>query len=230
MRPGGRKAQITETTVSTFTVSHEAEWEREPAEEGHALRCSYLTRAGAAIALICLMTVGCVQAFGLWLRTEAHRNRAVVALGGLGAVLLLCQLVVYFSRQRSAERVLAFYRNPHFWGFCLACTAITTYIALPFAYPLRDETPIVVRAKAPPPPAPPPPPKPEPVKEITFPTLEVAGLVVNGKRSTAAINGDPVMVGESIEGVRLVEITEGGIVVEKEGVLRRYALGKSPGQ
>lgn len=200
-------------------------------EERQALLYSKLTRIGVALAVLCLGTILCVQLFGRLLHSEAARNRAVFALGGIGAVLLLTQILTYF-RKTNAHKILLFYRDPHFWGLVTSLTAIATYIALPLIHPLQKPELIVMAAPAPAPaplpePAPAPLPEPqsepEPIKPPSFPELQVRGVVLNGSRSCAVIDGKTVMIGEPVGEGTLATVSEGLITIDIRGFKKEYS-------
>jgi hypothetical protein len=145
-------------------------------------------------------------------------------------IFISCQLGAY-GRTPTAEEVLRFFRNPHFWGVIFVCASVTIYLILPLMWPLRApvvsevkvrarqvESPVAVTNAVE---------TPEPEPE--FPPLQVTGLVVNGARSSAVINGRVVMVGETIEDVQLTEVAENGVVGKKRGFTHRYWMihGKS---
>lgn len=57
----------------------------------------------------------------------------------------------------------------------------------------------------------------DPLPPQVFPSLEVTGVIIDGPRSSAIINGANVRLGDFIEEVQLVEVQEDQIVVELEG-------------
>lgn len=61
---------------------------------------------------------------------------------------------------------------------------------------------------------------------VTFPALKLAGLVVNGKKSAALINGRVLQVGEKIGDVLLVAVDGGHATVGLAGETKVLALGK----
>jgi len=57
-----------------------------------------------------------------------------------------------------------------------------------------------------------------------FPQLTLTGMICNGPRSTAAINGQTVKLGERIEGVQLVAVERWGITVEMDDHQKHFTL------
>ena len=200
-----------------------------PREQSRALRNSRLTRLGAGVATLCACTGAGGWMIGTLMRTQSGRNQVVIGICVAGLVLVACQLGAY-GRAPTADQVLRFFRNPHFWGVEFICASVTIYLILPLMWPLQPSVAEVkVHAR----------PKVEApmVSNVVeaaesapeFPALEVTGLVVNGARSSAMINGRVVMLGESIDGVELAKVAENGIVGKKSGFTHGYRMthGKS---
>ena len=61
---------------------------------------------------------------------------------------------------------------------------------------------------------------------VKFPALELAGVVVNGDRSSAVINGRVLRIGEMIGAVTLVSVDSTRAVVALEGETNVLVLRK----
>ncbi|HHY84159.1 MAG TPA: general secretion pathway protein GspB [Verrucomicrobia bacterium] len=139
-----------------------------------------------------------------------------------GLVLVLIGYIGSRTRRDASDHPLRFLKRLDFWG------ALVVIAAVPACLLARTPEPEV--RPVPPPPVvqksePPPPPPPAPPLE--FPTLRVRGLVCNGDRSSAVINGRTVQVGEVIEGVTLVAVEEDSITVELQGQRKTITLDDS---
>jgi hypothetical protein len=130
-------------------------------------------------------------------------------------------------KKTAPEDILLFYRNPHSHGLVLLISATIFYTFCPAAKPPPPPVVAVTPEPAPAPLPEPPPAKPEPPE---FPELQVTAVVLNGDRSQATVNGKVVCVGEDIGNVRLVRVTEAGIVVELAGMQQEYSFGKGAKQ
>ena len=200
-------------------------------EQSRVLRHSRLTRLGAGVAVLCACTGAGGWIIGALMRTQTGRNHVVIGITVLGLILVACQLGAY-GRTPTADEVLRFFRNPHFWGVILLFASMTIYLILPLMWPLRATVVATIKVQARP--------KAELPMGITnavenaeaepeFPPLQVMGIVLNGARSSAVINGRTVMLGESIDDVQLAEIAENGIVAKKRGFAHRYWLAHGSG-
>lgn len=175
------------------------------------LKPSKAARTGASITLLTVLCGGGVEAFG---GVPVQQTR-VLGLGiiALIGVILLCVRFRSYLEPPTAEQILRFYRNPHYWGVILLFGAAVIYFTLPFVYPIK---PIEVAAKIPapiqaPPPSPPLVPAPA---GLEFPAIKVSAVVLNGKRSSVVVNGETVMLGERFLGVRLIQVTATNITVQ----------------
>jgi len=210
------------TPASVFQpLKEQAERWREVLEP-KPLRASYHVRSGVSVALIIVLT-----ALGYWVFSSIRVLRPFIPHTAIG--LMLCAVALYFLQRRkpgtnlSEDYVLHFYQHPRYWSFIVLISAgliFTLCSALlvvgkmqPLPQPMVQQ-PIVE----------PPAPTPEPVQ---FPALTVTGVVLNGLRSSAIINGDTVYVGEYIEGVKLVEVAAEGVVVEMQGSQEAFSLGSA---
>jgi hypothetical protein len=73
-----------------------------------------------------------------------------------------------------------------------------------------------------------PPPTPAAVKaSLTWPPMKLTAIIGKGKKGTARLNGQLLVVGEEIDGVRLVELSEYGVVIEYKGERQNLKLGGS---
>jgi hypothetical protein len=174
--------------------------------EQEALRFSKSTRFGSLIAFISILSIGLIEVFK---RVEYLQIRLAWSVGlilAFGVVLLVLRFELYL-RKSTPEEVLNFHRNPHYWGVVLMATGCIVYVFCP---PYMPERPLVV-ARTPPPVV------AEP-EIIEFPNLKVSAVVVNGTRSSATINGSVVWLGEDVNGVTLVDVSESSVIVELKGI------------
>ncbi len=62
--------------------------------------------------------------------------------------------------------------------------------------------------------------------EVVFPPLELQGIVVNGAKSSAVINGQVLCIGERLDGVALVAVDPEYATVELAGQTKWLTLRK----
>lgn len=182
------------------------------------LKAARKTRASAALVGIIVLTgLGC-SAFKFAAQRSDTAILAIVLFGLLGVVLLILEPTARFQRANEL-RILRFYRSPRFYGLVIS---VSSALIMGFAFAMtpiratarqingRKPLPPVVRAepvvKAPP----------------TFPCLKVTGVVINGRKSFALINGRTVQLGEYFSGVRLARVNEDFVVVELDGFEQTY--------
>jgi hypothetical protein len=184
--------------------------------EVEALKFSKSTRFGSFIALISILSIGLIEVFKRVEYLQIRLLPSVAVIIAAGLVLLVVRLERY-RRRSTPEEVLNFHRNPHYWGVVLVVTGGIVYAFCP---PYMGHPPQVVIARTPPPPPP-----VEEVEEVEFPDLRISGVVINGDRSSATINGAVVWLGEGVEGVTLKQVTVKGVVVEMKGVAKEIPFG-----
>jgi hypothetical protein len=197
--------------------------DRATGEDGQIRYCK-LTRLFVTLAIVSIAGLAGVETYGYVHYLRERLLPSVGMLATVAAVLLLIQFRSYFTRSDPME-VLRFYRNPHYWGVVILAVSAIIAVAVPLRHPLAKPTPPPVVVVAPKPVPPPVVVEPEPPKAPTFPELEVTGVVLNGPRSTAVINGSTVMLGEDIQGTRLVRVSETFIQVELKGYTNDVEVG-----
>lgn len=195
------------------------------------------SRVGFSTALTAMFAIG-----GSEVLTRAgmsDRNEAVVC-GALALVGVIIWIKGRFSEDGQAEprakgpgeRVgmhlpakddrevhpLAFLGHAKYWGVILVLSGGTLYLMCALVH------------RKPAAPTPPPPTK-APVVEakpvvVTFPELQLQGLVNNGTNSTAIINGTTLCIGEVIGDVRLIAIGREEVTVELAGQTKVLALSR----
>lgn len=193
------------------------------------LRLPVLTKAriGFSVSLYSLLTlVGvfvCNSVSALHHRVEL----VCVAIGAVGLALWLIGGIAA-SRQGlgegvfgTADRPLVFLKSWEYWGLIVAGSAVLIYgfasrPELVTASPPVSRPPVVKPVK---PVAPVNEPAPTPATNAPplFPELKCRGVVPNGEKATAVINGRTVAIGEMIEGVTVVAIEPGSVTVEFKG-------------
>jgi hypothetical protein len=187
------------------------------------LRIQAARRARAAIGLSAIMlltiTIGCI--YRLCFRANPLGIQAILLMGLVGLVLLSLGRS-HASRRMTELVILRFYKSFRFYGTVVSITAALLFI---YALMLKPAAPVqarVVPTKRPI--AVEPTPKPQPVMPIAppttpeFPELRLTGVILHGSRSSAVINQKTLKVGDYIDGVRLVEVQENRVVVEKSGL------------
>jgi hypothetical protein len=182
---------------------------------------------GFSIATIVALTVA-VSLVVTNVPVLGHNRELVVgAFALLGVALFGASIVLRLARKSKAarevsrsERPLGFFCQAHFWGRVLAISSLPIYLLSAYLQP-KAPAAVVAQAK--------PAPKPEPVQvvetnapveevvAVEFPELKVDGLVCNGNNSTAVINQQTLSIGETVKGVKLVEVADEGVFVELKG-------------
>ena len=198
------------------------------------------SQTGFLVALVAMITIGGKEAIthiGV-----LNRNEAFVCIGlGLGGFLswLTGRLLerkpepVIVSKvdphspldAAAIDDPLAFFRSLKFWGVVLILsTAILSYLAASRRAPvvLVEAQPQVVKSIAVTNAIP----VTNEVLKASFPPLELQGMVVNGAKSSAVINGRVLNIGEQIGSVVLVAVTADYATVELEGQTKWLVLKK----
>ena len=198
------------------------------------------SRLGFLIAIVILVTIGGKAAVTHVDALEPYSAVLCLALGVIGFLTWgagrwaearrdqSCQGRDASRDQSAADHPLAFLHSRKYWGIILMLSgAILTYIVT-HPYPQ-----VAARAPAPPP----------RTNHITitvtnvvtitnakpvvaFPPLVLAGLVVNGTKSSALINGRVLCVGEMISNVVLVAVDADHATVALEGQTKVLCLRK----
>lgn len=184
------------------------------------LRLPVLTKAriGFSVSLYSLLTlVGvfvCNSVSALHHRVEL----VCVAIGAVGLALWLIGGIAA-SRQGLGEGVfgtadhpLVFLKSWEYWGLIVAGSAVLIYAfasrpELVMASPPVSRPPVIKPAQ----------PALSSNVPVVFPQLNCRGVVPNGEKATAVINGRTVAIGEMIEGVTVVAIEPDSVTVEFKG-------------
>jgi hypothetical protein len=180
------------------------------------LRIQAARRARAAIGLSAIMlltiTIGCI--YRLCFRENPLGIQAIMLMGLVGLVLLSLGRS-HASRRMTELAILRFYKSFRFYGTVISITAALVFV---YALMLKPAAPVEVRLV----PAELPTPKLQSVMPVAppteFPELRLTGVILHGSRSSAVINQKTLKVGDCIDGVRLVEVHENRVVVEKNGL------------
>ena len=177
------------------------------------LKAARRTRTSAAVVAISfLATIGyCTLKFAA--QGSPLAMQVVLLVAFLGVALLMMEPSARFQRANEL-RILRFYKSPRFYGIVISSSAgMVLAVAFLFApaaqVRARHVQPVMLPEPAPAPPQPP-----------EFPPLNVSGVIINGKKSSALINGRTVAIEERIDDVQLVEVREDGITVELHGYRR----------
>ena len=128
------------------------------------------------------------------------------------------------------EDPLAPFKSRRYWGMMMVHSAVILAAASAYRFPPPKPKPVASVSPAKPIvniPAPQPvvtiaPPKPV----VVFPRLKLQTLIVHGTHSTAEINGKVLMIGEEIQGVRLVGVNGEHATVELDGQTNVLSLSK----
>jgi len=195
--------------------------------EPEPLRSSFHVRSGVSVAVIIMLTALGFGAFNYFRILRPFIPHTAV-------VMSLCGLALYWfqhdktSANLSEEDVLHFYQRPRYWSFIVLASAALTFTLCSTLLVVKREKPSVVEKEKP---------IAEPVvelpptpKTVVFPALTVTGVVRNGERSSAIINGGTVHLGEYIEGVKLVDVASEGVVVELEDSRKAFSLESASGR
>jgi hypothetical protein len=128
--------------------------------------------------------------------------------------------------QAAAEHPLAFFKSGKYWGMILVFSAaiLSVVAATPRAPPM-----LAVRARA----------QPAVVAAVTnvvtvtnetptvsFPPMTLRGIVLNGSKSAAVINGQVLYIGEGFSNVVLVAVDADHATVELKGQTKTLTLGR----
>ena len=191
----------------------------------------------ALVAVISVVGKEAIAHFGL-----LNRNEAVVciALGLVGFLSWITGRLREGKRaqpspgqdvpadQAAAEHPLAFFTSAKYWGmFLVLSAAIVSVIAATRRAPVLTVPVMTVRAR----------PRPAVVVTITnvvtvtneapkacFPPMALQGIVLNGAKSSAVINGRVLCIGEGFSNVVLVAVDPEHATVELQGQTKTLAL------
>jgi hypothetical protein len=187
---------------------------------------------GFSLALLIAITIGC----DVGLRLLPNRQFILLwTTGGFvlsGVVLLLCSMRAdlaaaapgrFLAHTVTSEHPLGFFKSSKYWGWILVLASFPMCF-----YSQKHTEPLVVLARTVTPAKPPqpvtPPAAPAAPAALPFPKLSVTGIICNGARSTAVINGMTTALGSKVEGVKVVVIERWGITAELEGRTRHFLL------
>jgi hypothetical protein len=199
------------------------------------LSASTKSQSGFLVALVVLITIGGKEAIahiGLLKHNEAIACIALGVAGFLGWVMGQLAETKRVRRsqaqdapagQPAAEDPLFFFKSLKCWGVILILSAaILSYLAATRRVPV-----LIVRAR----------PRTEVVITITnvvtltnetpkvsFPPLELQGIIVNGAKSSAVINGQVLNIGERLDNVVLVAVKPEYVTVGMDGVTKWLVL------
>jgi len=174
-------------------------------QEKQALWFSRATRFGATVAVVSVLSIGFTAVIKVFPVSEPYFTYGVGVVVVAGLLTLVIDIERY-RRKATPEEILAFHRNPHFWGCVVLLTGAVVFAVC-------KPAPLVVRART----IPRAPTNAAP-RAVEFPDLQVTAVVVNGERSAATLNGSVVLLNECVQGVKLVGVSETNVVVELSGV------------
>jgi hypothetical protein len=176
---------------------------------------------GCSLAAVSGITIGTAE---LLIHVASLGSRAGIicgAMGGAGVVTWLCGRAAQGSSD-PADISLARLARPGYWGLLVALSALLAYSHS--AYRRVQKPPPVAVAPAPVPVAVPAPPV------IEFPALLLQGIVFQGARSSALINGRVLYAGDEISLVQVVAIAPDHVLVAMQGQTNVLRLGNGPGE
>jgi hypothetical protein len=179
-------------------------------------------RAGLYLSITALFTIS-ISALIAWVSFfQACVLQIVLGFVGLGGLLVIGGLAQRrVGRGKAGEtspaeefdqsHPLGFFRRMDFWGaaFLVSAGPILFLNREYLRKPVSAPVPVVARPVAPAAPI---------AVPVQFPEMRLQGFVCNGDKSTAVIDGHTVQIGEMHEGVRIVAIGPGGVVLELSGV------------
>jgi len=168
---------------------------------------------GFFLAAISVMTIGLAEMLIHCPPLEMH---AELLCGGVGGIGLLMWLGGRLSStaDRGDGNSLASLAGPRYWGMLLTLSALLAYSHT--AYRRLQTKPIVpVVAERPAPAA----------RKVVFPPLRLEGVVFQGAKSSALVNGKVVYVGDDVDLVEVVSIQPDHVVMVLEGQTNTVFLG-----
>jgi hypothetical protein len=194
------------------------------------------SRVGFLVALVALITIGGKIAFAEF--DLLQRYSAYICLG-LGLAGFLCWGIGCWAEARRAHVVrdqaapamdaatqdpLAFLGSSRYWGIILILSAAMLTVVLNYRHSQLEFsvytrltitnivtiTNVVTVTNL------------KPV--VTFPPMQLAGVVLNGAQSSAVINGQVLRVGEMLGSVQLVAVDSGHAMMALEGETNVLAL------
>lgn len=163
-------------------------------------------RIGFAIGIGMLIGIGEAEACGRIELLQRYVTAFCLFVGGAGFVgWVLGQI---FQRKRmkvsEVENPFIFLKSLRYWGLILIVSTAGFYSRSA----LRHPSVMVVEAKP----------------AAVFPALELEGLVLNGAKSSALINGHVLFVGDGIGNVQLLSIEGDHATVGLEGQTKVLTL------
>jgi hypothetical protein len=162
-------------------------------------------RIGFAIAVGMLIGIAEGEACARSQILQHYITGFCLAVAGAGALSWLVGQIAQ-SGGKGIEHPLAFLKSLRYWGLILMVSTTGFYCRTTLYRPHV----IVVRAKPP----------------VVFPSLELQGLVINGAKSSALINGQVLFVGDEIGQVQLVAIDSEHATVTLDGSTNILKLRK----
>ena len=164
---------------------------------------------GCSLAAVSLMTIGTAEVL---MHCPPLGERAGLVCGVLGALGLLIWLIGRGAAQRTepADISLAWLTRPGYWGQLATLSAVLVYSYSTYRH-MQTKPPMVVEAKPLPAPA------IAPTTPVKFPDLRLQGIVFQGARSSALINGRVRYVGEEISLVQVAAIGADHVDMVMEG-------------
>jgi hypothetical protein len=191
-------------------------------------------RASAGFAATTFLTAISACLYRFLLLDNPYGIEGITLMGLVGLVLLALGPAAT-TKKLTELSILRFYKSFRFYGTVISVSAAVVFIyALIITSHVRARArvaPVAITAPAPEPhpvistaPAPEPPPvistAPVILAPPEFPKLVVTGVFLARDSSSAIINRRTVPLGEMIEGVRLTEVNEDGVVVELDGCFK----------
>jgi hypothetical protein len=178
-------------------------------------------RIGFAIAFGILIGVGEANAIAHIDAIGRHVGLFFLASAGAG---VLCWIAGQFFKsvvkqessditpehsEQPSENSFIFLRSLHYWGAILFLATGGAYFRASF----RKTTPVAIAVV------------PEEIKApVTFPPLELQGLVLNGEKSSALINGQVLFLGEGLGNVKLLSVDSEHATVGMEGETKLLSM------
>lgn len=172
---------------------------------------------GFSLAALCVMTIGLAE---MVIHCALLRPHPELLCGGAGAI----GFVMWFGSRlgskgtSSSENPLTCLAEPSYWGLLLALSALLAYSHS--AYRRAQIKPVAkveqTHAAAPP--------------QVVFPPLKLEGIIFQGARSTALINGKVVSAGEEVGTVDIVAIQPDHVTVVFQGQTNVLHLSGPPKQ
>lgn len=169
---------------------------------------------GFSIAAISGMTIALAELLIHCPPLRSHAELLCGAAGGIGLLMWVGGRITA-AKAASADNSLAYLAEPRYWGLLLALSALLAYSHSALSRSQSKPVTRVAQAVSAPPP-----------EATVFPHLKLEGIVFQGAKSSALINGKVLALGDDIEQAQLVRIDPDHVAVTLQGQTNVLYLGR----